>query len=116
MPAEEDGTDGVVFVGEKLFEACRLGAAGAGLPPPRTEEAEEFSDDEEVTLPLLRPERRAGALVLVEDPVVAEESGVPVPVDPAEPVVSANASGIAAKPEPTPNATASAPTRPTYLA
>lgn len=41
------------------------------------------------------------------------------PVDPADPVVSANATGIAtiaAVAEPTPNATARAPTRPTNLA
>jgi hypothetical protein len=36
------------------------------------------------------------------------------PVDPAEPVVSANATGIDPIAEPTPNATANAPTRPTY--
>jgi hypothetical protein len=35
------------------------------------------------------------------------------PVDPAEPVVSAYDMGIAAIAEPTPNATARAPTRPT---
>ena len=35
------------------------------------------------------------------------------PDEPEEPVVSANASGIAATAEPTPNATANAPTRPT---
>jgi hypothetical protein len=34
------------------------------------------------------------------------------PVDPPEPVVSASATGIAANPEPTPSATAKAPTRP----
>lgn len=36
--------------------------------------------------------------------------------DPAEPVVSANATGSADRPEPTPKATARAPTRPTYRA
>ena len=36
-----------------------------------------------------------------------------MPVDPPEPVVSANAAGIHNTAEPTPNATASAPTRPT---
>jgi hypothetical protein len=44
----------------------------------------------------------------VVDPV---ESAVEL--DPAEPVVSANAIGIAATADPTPNATANAPTRPT---
>lgn len=40
----------------------------------------------------------------------------PEPVDPPEPVRSANAIGIATTAEPTPNATAKAPTRPTYRA
>ena len=35
------------------------------------------------------------------------------PVEPADPVVSANATGTDATAEPTPNATANAPTRPT---
>lgn len=52
------------------------------------------------------PPRRAGALVEVFD---SEEL---TPVEPAEPVSSANATGIAAIAEPIPNANASAPTRP----
>jgi hypothetical protein len=43
------------------------------------------------------------------DVLVSEELA---PDEPAEPVSSANATGIAAIAEPTPNATASAPTRP----
>ena len=42
----------------------------------------------------------------------ADESAL-APVEPAEPVVSANATGTDAIAEPTPNATANAPTRPT---
>jgi hypothetical protein len=42
-----------------------------------------------------------------------EESAEPDPLDPAEPVVSANAIGSEPRPEPTPRATANAPTRPT---
>jgi hypothetical protein len=38
------------------------------------------------------------------------------PAEPADPVVSANATGTDATAEPTPNATANAPTRPTYVA
>ena len=38
------------------------------------------------------------------------------PAEPADPVVSANATGTDATAEPTPNATANAPTRPTYRA
>jgi len=58
---------------------------------------------------------REGALVDVgAEP--ARESTVFEPVEPAEPVVSANATGIATNAEPTPNATANAPTRPTYRA
>ena len=113
LPADGDGTDGVVSTGEVLSELCRVGAAEAGEPPPRTGESEAVDDGD---APLPRPDRRAGALALVEEPADADEPEVPVPVDPAEPVVSAYASGIAARPEPTPRATASAPTRPTYLA
>jgi hypothetical protein len=47
------------------------------------------------------------------DPAESDEFD---PVEPAEPVVSANATGTDATAEPTPNATANAPTRPTYRA
>jgi hypothetical protein len=65
-----------------------------------------------------RADRRAGALDPFDDPddAEAEESEEAEPVAPAEPWVSANAIGIAANPEPTPRATAKAPTRPMYLA
>ena len=45
--------------------------------------------------------------------VFAADSEALAPAEPAEPVVSANAVGIAATAEPTPRATANAPTRPT---
>ena len=45
-----------------------------------------------------------------------DESAAPEPADPADPVVSANATGTAATAAPTPKATANAPTRPTYRA
>jgi hypothetical protein len=99
-----------------LSELGRLGVTAAGVPP-RTEESEaEASEDADAPFP--RPDRRAEVLAFVEDPAAAEadESGEPEPLDPAEPVVSATANGIAEKPDPTPRATASAPTRPTYLA
>jgi hypothetical protein len=44
------------------------------------------------------------------DPVLVEPAAA---LDPADPVVSANATGKEATAEPTPNATANAPTRPT---
>ena len=56
-----------------------------------------------------RPDRRAGEVVLGEDEP-AEEASVLLP---AEPVESAKAMGMEAMAEPTPRATASAPTRPT---
>lgn len=66
---------------------------------------------------LVRPGRRVGALARVEELFEAEPSdGEPEPADPPEPVVSAKAIGIAARPDPTPRATARAPTRPTYKA
>jgi hypothetical protein len=52
------------------------------------------------------PPRRAGALVEVF------VSDALTPVEPAEPVSSANATGMAAIADPMPNANASAPTRP----
>ena len=64
--------------------------------------------------PRTRDVPRAGAVPDAEDP--AEVSEVPEPLEPAEPRVSANAIGIAATAEPTPNATANAPTRPTTRA
>ena len=45
-----------------------------------------------------------------------ETDPAPEPAAPGEPTSSANATGIAATAEPTPNATANAPTRPTYRA
>jgi hypothetical protein len=48
------------------------------------------------------------------DDVVDVESDDPV--EPPDPVVSANATGTATTAEPTPNATANAPTRPTWAA
>ena len=104
-----------------LSELWRLGVTAAGVPP-RTEESEaeasEAEASEDADAPFPRPDRRAEVLAFVEDPAAAEadESGEPEPLDPAEPEVSASANGIAEKPDPTPRATASAPTRPTYLA
>jgi len=52
-----------------------------------------------------------------DDPVEAEDASDELdPVDPGDPLGSANAIGIATTAEPTPRATASAPTRPTYRA
>ncbi|MFN8071646.1 MAG: hypothetical protein U0R66_07540 [Mycobacterium sp.] len=59
-----------------------------------------------------RPPRRAGGDVAVPAGSLADWSLV----EPAEPVVSAYASGIAVIAVPMPSATASAPTRPTWLA
>lgn len=59
----------------------------------------------------LRGLDRAGLLVEVFDDAAESE-----PVDPAEPVVSAKAAGAEASAEPTPSATASAPTGPTNRA
>jgi hypothetical protein len=104
-------------------------AAGDGVRvPPRTcveslfedsafEDSEfedsEFEDTDGVPLVRLpRPVRRAGAF-WVDESADVEEPGELVPLEPDEPVVSANAIGMAAMPEPTPSAIASAPTRPT---
>ena len=60
------------------------------------------------------PRVRVGA---VDDPDDSDDAdGDPSEADPGEPVVSATAIGIDANAEPTPSATASAPTRPTNRA
>jgi hypothetical protein len=111
LPAE------VAETGEVVSELWRLGVAAAGALPPRTEESEPEASVAGDGALLPRPERRADVPALVEEPAAeAEDSAEPVPVEPAEPVVSAKANGIAANPEPTPRAMANAPTRPTYLA
>jgi hypothetical protein len=56
---------------------------------------------------------RFGAVALWAD---SETLAPAEPDESAEPVVSANANGIATTAEPTPNATANKPTRPTYRA
>lgn len=61
-----------------------------------------------------RPPRRGDTAVDADGAPCA--SAEPDPVDPADPVVSANANGIDAAADPIPSATARAPTRPTYRA
>ena len=80
--------------------------------PPEEEPPEESPTDEPPRPPRAAPRDGTDALVDVDD----ESEGADEPVDPADPVVSANATGTTATTEPTPNATASAPTRPTYAA
>ena len=81
-------------------------AAGGEVLPVTTPPAE----------PATRAERdtRPGVPGIVDpvlvDPVLVEPAAA---LDPADPVVSANATGKEATAEPTPNATANAPTRPT---
>jgi hypothetical protein len=111
--------------GVELFR--RLGAELAAEPPgtpERPARVEEVapSDEElssEAADPAPGPEDprplRAG-LDLGEDFDAASDDDASAeldPVEPADPVVSANATGTDATADPTPNATASAPTRPT---
>lgn len=120
--AAEGATDGRnAEAGGMSSLSRRTGAVLLTGPPKRPVEAgesfvESGSDPsgEANAAPLpgpSRPERRDGALV--EDPGDREASVEPDPVDPADPVVSANATGIDPTTEPTPKATARAPTRPT---
>jgi len=87
------------------------GALGAGPALP----LEDPADDTEGTLAALAgPRRVRGA----DAPAGAspEDEVASVDVEPLEPVVSADAIGNADRPDPTPRATASAPTRPTERA
>ena len=87
-------------------------AAADGEPvteePPR-ESAPTAPPDEPAPLAGRDARREAPAAV---EPVLAP-GAAPGALDPAESVLSANANGIDANAEPTPNATANAPTRPT---
>jgi hypothetical protein len=81
----------------------------ASEPDPRRLES---TDDPPPEEPLRAPDRADRAGAAVEDP----DDDVPAefdPVDPDDPVVSASANGTDEIADPTPRATASAPTRPT---
>ncbi|HPX36891.1 MAG TPA: hypothetical protein PLE49_09335, partial [Mycobacterium sp.] len=81
-------------------------AAGADAPLRGDAEPLSLVDDDDAPP---RPERR-GEVVFVEPADDDDEASV---LEPAEPAVSAKATGIDATAEPTPRAMASAPTRPT---
>ena len=93
-------------------EPRRPEAAATDTSPPERADPTDAPPDECEPEPEPRPDRRDGTLAFV-DPAEDNPSPEPEPVDPAEPVVSANAIGTEAIAEPIPNATANAPTRPT---
>ena len=103
-----------------------LGLSEAAPASEAVSKSEEKVTEESASEPAKPPPRprlpRAPRAVLragdgVEAPAGADaESEAFDPVEPAEPVVSAKATGIAPMAEPTPSATAKAPTRPTYRA
>jgi hypothetical protein len=88
-------------------------SAPESVPAPESEPAPESRPAEGAAGPRLTREPRVGAVFADSDDDAPFEASE---VDPADPVVSANAFGSAATPEPTPNATANAPTRPTNRA
>lgn len=65
-------------------------------------------------LPRTPRDGSAGAEDVADDPAETDVESDPEQADPGDPDVSAKAIGSAARAEPTPKATASAPTRPTY--
>ena len=104
-----------ISTGAELSEAGLSSEAG-----PDAGESDESSAESPADAPRAPRAPRAVLRVGVEvdAPAVEEDeaSEVSEPVDPEDPLVSANAIGIAEMPEPTPKATARAPTRPTYRA
>ena len=109
-------------------ELLRRGAAGpaglsAGLwtrprgpaPSPAADSAAPEPDPTELPSADPRPPARGprAGEDFRDDDDYDEESAELDPLDPAEPVVSANAIGSEPRPDPTPRATANAPTRPT---
>ena len=117
------GTEGAELFRRPGVAADPPGAPALGDPAlPSTDSAAETSSaaaseaaPEPRTPPRPAADREPPRAVLdvVVDPD-PEEASAEFDDDPAEPIVSANATGIAATAEPTPKATASAPTRPTY--
>lgn len=95
----------------------RSTASAAAAPPARTRPVEPppAGSEEPARVPAPGAPRREGPPGFV-DAVEADPSAAPDPVDPADPVVSANATGSADTADPIPNATAKAPTRPTCRA
>lgn len=94
----------------------RLLTAAAALPATPERPLRALAPAEATGAVLSPRATRAGprVAVFVEAADTDGESAAADPVDPAEPAVSANANGTDAIAEPTPNATANAPTRPTY--
>ena len=117
------GVDTVRSVEGVRAKVLRRGVAtaAAAAPVPRTTGAATPPEESEPEPPsswLLRPGCRPGLPAGADGPAETEESDDDDPEDdePDEPVRSANAIGIAATADPTPNATARAPMRPTYRA
>lgn len=121
LPLDDDagagGVTGPKFAAGSVTEISRRGAT----PALGAETPERFADaglpDEEETPPgeTPGPRGRDDALVrAVVDARTPDPSVESNPTEPADPVVSANATGIDDTAEPMPSATASAPNRPTY--
>ena len=105
--------DGGFAAGESLFEESEDGSSALD-PAEAPRLLDEPSPETLEAPPRARGVPREGAFVDADAP--ADESSASEPVEPPEPVVSAAANGIDAIAEPTPRATARAPTRPTYRA
>lgn len=97
-------------------EAGGRPASANTLPGSAVTETAAEGDEDVVLAPLRLPGRRPAFALSEEVSDLDTEEDGPVlfePAEPADPVVSANAMGIDAIAEPTPSATASAPTKPT---
>ena len=124
--ASEPGVSAVTGPPSELLRRGAAGPAGlsAGLctrprGPAPSVAADSAASDPEATEPASADPRppargpRAGEDFRDDDDDDDEESAELDPLDPADPVVSANAIGSEPRPDPTPRATANAPTRPT---
>lgn len=96
-----------MFNGVRSDAGTRWGRAAAGATETAAGALEATRELEGLADP------RPGALADTRGELVASGREPDDPDDPAEPVVSANAIGIAATAEPIPSAIARAPTRPT---
>jgi hypothetical protein len=119
--AVETPAAGIETAGEESPAALNRGtAAGVSLRPRTAEDGPRVASDPAVAddPPALEADRPRGTarllpLRFVAAGLEASDGADETPVDPPEPVSSANAAGMDASAEPTPSATARAPIRPT---
>jgi hypothetical protein len=97
-------------------DGASLPGPAVAPPDPRRPNPADEPLEESVAVEPARPVRTAPREGADDADADEADDASDEPAEPPEPVVSATATGTDATAEPTPNATANAPTRPTYRA